>query len=74
MNNGRSEIFKPVARPEMFPKVVSIYSYYSSKYPDQIRVPFADGHVVTYDIHIEQPRPNVGKHEEKMTIGYRYKG
>ena len=41
------------------PKVKGYWQHSCSKYPDVIKVPMSDGKVVTYHIHIEQPRPEV---------------
>lgn len=44
-------------RPEVLGKVVPIYEHDFSKYPDRLRVSFADGRTFVYDIHTDQPAP-----------------
>ena len=44
-------------RPEVLGKVVPIYDHDYSVLPDRIRVLFADGRTMVYDIHMEQPHP-----------------
>ena len=39
------------------PKVTAIYDHDVSHYPDRVRIPMADGKVVTYHIEVEQPHP-----------------
>lgn len=39
------------------PKVTGIWDRDVSRYPDRIKVPMADGKVVTYHIDIEIPHP-----------------
>lgn len=38
-----------------------IWEYESSDYPDLLKMPMEDGHVVTYRREIEQPEPRVMK-------------
>ena len=44
-------------RPELLDKALPIYEHDTSKYPDSIRVSFADGSTAVYDIHVDQPHP-----------------
>ncbi|MBO7664068.1 MAG: hypothetical protein J6U01_11955 [Clostridia bacterium] len=44
-------------RPEILGKVVPIYEHDYSVLPEKIRVLFADGRTMVYDIHIDQPAP-----------------
>ena len=44
-------------RPRILDKPLPKYERDSSKYPDQIRVCFEDGHTEIYDRRIEQPAP-----------------
>ena len=44
-------------RPEIMGKVVPIYEHDYSVLPEKIRVLFADGRTMVYDIHIDQPAP-----------------
>lgn len=39
------------------PKVTGLYDHDVSRYPDRIRVPMADGRVVTYVIDVQMPHP-----------------
>lgn len=48
-----------VLRPRMLDKPLEIYDYEFSKYPDRIRVSFADGRTFVYDIRTEQPAPQI---------------
>ena len=41
-----------------------------SKYPETIRVPMDDGHVVNYRIDIEQPHPSFVKAIDMIKRGY----
>ena len=43
------------------PQVAGIWEYSWSDYPDMIKIPMEDGHVVTYRREIEQPHPAVMK-------------
>ena len=44
-------------RPEILQLVQPIYEHECSKYPDEIRVSFMDGHTAVYDLRVEQPAP-----------------
>lgn len=45
-------------RPTILDRVVPIYEENrNGKYPDSIRVSFADGSTAVYDRHVEQPHP-----------------
>ena len=48
-------------RPEILGKVVPIYEHDYSVLPEKIRVLFADGRTMVYDIHTEQPAPVIIK-------------
>lgn len=48
---GRKKRF----RPDMLPQPQPVYSY--GKYPDRIRVSFADGRTKVYDTPVQQPLP-----------------
>ena len=68
--------YKP-PRKRILTMAVPIYEHDSSKYPEQIRVSFADGHTAVYDMRIDQPHPLVLKNIEimketkkKITQGY----
>lgn len=43
--------------PEPMPSPVVYYSRSDSKYPETIRMSFADGHTEIYDRRVNQPRP-----------------
>ena len=44
------------------PAIIGVFSYYKyDKYPESIRVSFADGRTEIYDIRREQPHPLVLK-------------
>ena len=50
-----------------------------ARYPETVRVPMDDGHVITYRIDIEQPHPqflNAMELLKKLPVygGYKYKG
>ena len=60
-----------VLRPRMLDKPLEIYDYEFSKYPDRIRVSFADGRTFVYDIRTEQPAPVI---EENIRIIRKWKG
>lgn len=62
-----------VLRPDMLDKPVEIYDHECSKYPDRLRVSFADGRTMVYDIRIEQPPPVIQRNISlirKMKQGY----
>ena len=46
-----------ILRPVMLDKPVEIYDHESSKYPDRLRVSFANGKTMVYEIRQEQPHP-----------------
>lgn len=53
-----------------------IWDYMSSDYPDRIKMPMEDGHVITYVRMIEQPHPKCEKALRiirDMEIGYERK-
>ena len=66
-----------INRPKEMPQVVTYYLHEESEYPEQIRVSFEDGRTAIYDLHSEQPAPQVLKSIEiirKMKVttdGYR---
>lgn len=43
------------------PQSAPIWEYETSDYPDLLKVPMENGHVVTYRREIEQPEPRVMK-------------
>ena len=60
-------------RPEILGKVVPIYEHDYSVLPEKIRVLFADGRTMVYDIHMEQPHPVIVQNIKlirKMKQGY----
>ena len=42
-------------RPSALPKPATYYDKPGSKYPDRIRLSFADGHTEIYDRRVNQP-------------------
>ena len=44
-------------RPAPLPEPATYYDRAESKYPDRIRISFADGHTEIYDRRLNQPRP-----------------
>lgn len=56
MNAKRTERNKT---PEAMPMPALYYRRSSSKYPETIRLSFADGHTEIYDRRVNQPRPVV---------------
>lgn len=48
---------KKKTRPELLPGTISYYDHNISKYPDRIRVSFADGKTLVYELRTEQPHP-----------------
>lgn len=60
-------------RPEVLGKIVPIYDHDYSVIPDRIRVSFADGRTMIYDVHIDQPAPVIVQNIRlirKMKQGY----
>ena len=45
-------------RPAPLPEPATYYDRQGSRYPDRIRLSFADGHTEVYDRRVNQPRPN----------------
>lgn len=45
-------------RPTPLPQPAAYYDKPDSKYPDRLRVSFADGHTEIYDRRVNQPRPD----------------
>ena len=45
-------------RPTALPEPATYYDRPESKYPDRIRLSFADGHTEIYDRRVNQPRPD----------------
>ena len=43
------------------PQSAPIWEYETSDYPDLLKVPMENGHVITYRREIEQPEPRVMK-------------
>lgn len=48
--------YKP-PRKRILSMAVPKYEHEYSKYPEQIRVSFADGHTAVYDMRVDQPHP-----------------
>lgn len=46
-------------RPEMLKMAVPFYEYEGSRYPERIRVSFADGKTAIYELRTEQPAPQL---------------
>lgn len=44
-------------RPIPLPEPAVYYDRQDSKYPDRVRVSFADGHTEIYDRRVNQPQP-----------------
>lgn len=44
-------------RKRILTLAVPKYEHEYSKYPEQIRVSFADGHTAVYDMRVDQPHP-----------------
>ena len=65
--------------PEMMPKPVPIYEHTDSEIPERVRVSFTNGTSAIYDLHTEQPAPQVEKcltiirRMKQTTVGYQYK-
>ena len=61
--------------PRMLPEPLQIYSF-GGKYPDILRVSFADGKTKVYDLRVEQPHPLIEENIRiirKMVVGYQAK-
>lgn len=46
-------------RKRILTLAVPKYEHESSKYPEQIRVSFADGYTAVYDLRVDQPAPQI---------------
>ena len=44
-------------RPTALPEAATYYDKPDSKYPDRVRISFADGHTEIYDKRANQPQP-----------------
>ena len=58
-------------RPGMLQLAVKKYEHDYSKYPEQIRVSFADGHTAIYEMRVDQPHPVI---VENIKIIRKWKG
>lgn len=59
------------------PKVTGLWDHDLSRYPDRVRIPMADGKVVTYHIDLDLPHPcfqAAMDNIKNMKIGYERKG
>lgn len=45
-------------KPAPMPEPVAYYGWSDSKYPEAIRMSFADGHTEIYDRRVNQPKPD----------------
>ena len=52
--------------------VAPIWEHDTSDYPDVIKVPMEDSHVITYRRVIEQPHPSFVKAIGNIRTGYKY--
>ena len=62
-------------RPDMMGKAVAMYRDDGSKYPERIRVSFADGHTEVYDLAVKQPAPQIVENIKiirRWKVGYEY--
>lgn len=50
---------KEPGRPEILELAVPYYAYEGSRYPERIRVSFADGQTAVYELRTEKPAPLV---------------
>lgn len=50
-------ILAEAERPEMLGEPLPYYQHEYSKYPDRLRVSFADGSTAIYDLRVNQPAP-----------------
>lgn len=55
---GRMKRTERHRHPEPMPEPVAYYSRSDSRYPEVIRMSFADGHTEIYDRRVNQPRPD----------------
>ena len=54
------------------PKVTGFWDHDVSRYPDRVRIPMADGKIVTYHIDVEMPHPCFEAAMENIRTGYKY--
>lgn len=71
-----SELIKTEQIRPLNHSVAPIWDYDTSDYPDRIKVPMEDRHVITYVREIEQPHPKCLKTVELIRImkGYTFGG
>ena len=50
------------------PRIAFSHDYAESDYPDTIRIPMEDGHIITYCRQIDQPHPAVQKSIDLIRI------
>ena len=50
------------------PRIAFSHDYEWSDYPDTIRIPMSDGHIVTYVRQIEQPAPRLMESYEMLKL------
>ena len=46
-------------RPEMLPVPLPIYEHTDSEIPEKVRISFTNGTSAIYELHVEQPAPQV---------------
>ncbi len=47
------------SRPKPLPGAVPYYKRESSRIPESIRISFSDGSTAVYELHVEQPAPQI---------------
>lgn len=60
-----------VTRPEMLPEIIPEYEDQFSRYPDQLRISFADGTTIVYQVKVSLPAPLI---QRNIQIIRKWKG
>ena len=60
-NHKKWEPMKPEenSRPKPLPGAVPYYKRESSRIPESIRISFSDGSTAVYELHVDQPAPQI---------------
>lgn len=61
-----------VTRPDPLDRFLVTYRGRFSRYPEQVRISFADGTTAVYTMKAEQPAPVVFRREPRRWLGYKF--
>ena len=61
-----------VTRPDPLDRFLVTYRGRFSRYPEQVRISFADGTTAVYTMKAEQPAPVIFRREPRRWLGYKF--